>query len=809
MQLQNGCVRCRTALHRWSFVFFILFLAVDVSALELGGLQVRAIDSVTRRPIQNAEVVLLSRRNTSVERQLDEKGESIIEGLPSGLYTLTISHPDYLSARLTSVRVVAEKISPVQIDLRARTANVEEMVVLGSAQTTDPLSSVGSNVIDRESLRSAVGSGSDVLRSLDGVPGLFTTGEYSSFTVRGNGPKDNLILVDGIPFDRVVHFSDSFGEQEDVEGGGRFSVFAPNLIGSAEFQPGGWDAAYGGKSGSLLKLNVAEGNPLTPSYTARLDLAGLELGYDGPSVLHENTSVLLSARQLDFGRVFDLIGEETVGEPVLTDVVIKTTSALNSNHTLNVLAIIAPEEYTRGIDNVLASDEDEPGVYENIDVAHAERDNTLIAISLSSLVGETSEWVNRFYVRNFDESTTIGEAYPDLVPQGSAPEDIPIRESILNSEREDQEIGFRSEFSMVNRYGRLKAGAIITQNDYRLALSLDDNWIRFTYDQNDFRPDPNQRYIELTPEAVNSSYDDSGINTAVYVDQSIELSTWDMRAGLRVDRDSFSDETLVSPRFGANWGVTDELRFSATAGTYYQSPDIEDRARDPGNADLENERVQQFSIGARYQLTPQSELLFEPYYQKLENLVVHEDSVQQSVSNNGSGRSYGFDTALIRHFDHGWSANINYSFNNARLRDGDNLPFYDADFNRPHYVGLGASWEISEHWKIGARWKWASGTPKDEFVVYEDVLVGIPDERVRFSKEITENNTDRYGSFNTMNVRVDYQRTFGDVSIIAFVDIFNVLGSSNPSNAGFNPQTGRDTSNDGSAVPLFGFRFLW
>ncbi len=809
MQFMNRRAR-QNALMRGVVLFVFACLGSSFAhALELGGLQIRAVDSVTKRPIADAEITLLSRRNTSVERNLDEAGQSVIEGLPTGLYTLTITHPEYLSARLPSVRVVAEKISPIQIDLRARSSNIEEVVVLGSAQSSDPLSSVGANVIDRESLRSAVGSGSDVLRSLDGVPGLFTTGEYSSFTVRGNGPKDNLILVDGIPFEKVVHFSDSFGEQEDVEGGGRFSVFAPNLIGSAEFQPGGWDAAYGGKSGSLLKLNVAEGNPLTPSYTARLDLAGLEVGYDGPSVLHDNTSVLFSARQLDFGRVFDTIGEETVGDPVLTDIVLKTTSALNSDHTLNVLAIIAPEEYTRGIDNVLASDEDEPGVYENIDLAHSERDNSLVAISLSSLVGETSEWVNRFYIRNFDESTRVGEAYPDLVPQGSPPEEIPVRQSILNSEREDQELGFRSEFSMVNRYGRLKAGAIVTQHDYRLALALDDNWIRFTYDQNDFRPDPDQRYIELTPEAVNSSYDDSGINTAVYVDQSIELSRWDMRAGVRIDRDSFSDETLVSPRFGANWGVSEELRFSATAGTYYQSPDIEDRARDPDNNTLENERVQQLSIGARYQINSTTELLFEPYYQKLENLVVYEDSVQQSISNRGEGSSYGFDTALIRRFDHGWSANINYSFNRARLRDNELSPYYDADFNRPHYVGIGASWEINEHWKIAARWKWASGTPKDEFVIYEDVLAGTADPRVRFSKEITRNNTERFGSFNTMNLRVDYQQSFGDVSIIAFVDIFNVLGSTNPSNASFNPQTGRDSEGDGSAVPLFGFRFLW
>ena len=75
-----------------------------------------------------------------------------------------------------------------------------------------------------------------------------------------------MILVDGIPFDRVTHFDQSIGEGEDVAGGGRFSIFAPNLIQEADFLPGGFPAAYGGKNGSLLRLTVAEGNPVTEPF---------------------------------------------------------------------------------------------------------------------------------------------------------------------------------------------------------------------------------------------------------------------------------------------------------------------------------------------------------------------------------------------------------------------------------------------------------------------------------------------------------------------------------------------------------------
>ena len=67
--------------------------------------------------------------------------------------------------------------------------------------------------------------------------------EFASFSARGRGPRDNLLFVDDFPFDKAIHFDATLGEEEDVGGGGRFSIFAPNVISGAEFSPGGWGAA--------------------------------------------------------------------------------------------------------------------------------------------------------------------------------------------------------------------------------------------------------------------------------------------------------------------------------------------------------------------------------------------------------------------------------------------------------------------------------------------------------------------------------------------------------------------------------------
>lgn len=788
-------------------ILVLIYVIHPLAHAETGKIRLTVLDAQTQRPLAEVSVSVKPREGPAQQINANEQGRVLVQDLAPGLYDLQVRRTGYQTNRLPSVRVVDGKTTPLTVKLTARRQNVEEVVVVGTAIGEDPLSSVGTSLIDREALRSAAGSGGDVLRALDGLPGLFSDGEYSGFTVRGAGPQENLILVDGIPFDNVVHFSDSFGELEDVDGGGRYSVFAPNLIAGAEFQPGGWSSAYGGKSGSLLKLEVAEGNPESASYNARLDVAGMELGYDGPSRIHRDTSVLLSARSYNFERLFDAIGLEDIGAPKLTDVILKTNTQLTPDDTLNFLTIYAPEKYTRDIENVLASDEDEPGNYEDVELVRIKRDNRLFALTWSRLIGNGGELVNQIYLRQYDERGRNGEAYPDLAAPGTPAEDIFARENILNSLRQEQETGWQLDYFADNRLGRLSSGLRVTQLDLAFQLNLLEDWIRYTYESDDFRPDPQLNYIELTPEAVNNRYDQKEVNYALYLDQEFSTGDWSFRAGARYDKDNFSDENLVSPRASATWIANDALRITATTGRYFQAPRFNDRAADAGNQSLENEVLDQFSLGFNYRLSRKIDLFVEPYYQELDNRVVEEDGVNQTLSNSGEGKSYGVDTAITRQFDKGWSANIKYSYNHARVKDSADGEFYDADFGRPHSASIGGVWEINQRWQLSARWKWADGKPRDEYLIHSNVLGD--GEPLRYSRETTAKNTGRYGSYNSLNFRADYRRSFGRTNLIAFIDVINLLGADNPGNEDFNERTGRNQVEEGESFPLIGLMFEW
>ncbi len=50
---------------------------------------------------------------------------------------------------------------------------------------------------------------------------------------------------------------------------------------------------------------------------------------------------------------------------------------------------------------------------------------------------------------------------------------------------------------------------------------------------------------------------------------------------------------------------------------------------------------------------------------------------------------------------------------------------------------------------------------------------------MRYSKGLMGTNTQRLPPFHSLNLRADYQRRFGPLSLVAYLDIMNVYGRKN------------------------------
>jgi hypothetical protein len=795
-------------LHRFlPLAALILSAALSLPAqgqqAQTGAVRGRVVDSVTGRAVPTATVHL--RRNGQVRStvEADTTGAFSFDEAPEGVYSVEVEEQGYLRAVQADVRVVLRRVAAVEFALvRGRDEVLAEVVVSARAPAGDPRATPNTVLLEREEIRRNPGSAGDVVRALDVLPGVVSTGEFSSFTVRGSGPRDNLILIDGIPFDKVAHFDESLGAQESVDGGGRYSIFAPNIIGSARFSPGGWRAAEGGRNGSLLELEIAEGNPASSTVGARVDIIGAEADYDGPSYVADNTRLLLSARQFDFSNLFEAIEEADIGTQRLADFIAKSVTDLSDDHRLEVLAISASEDSKRIVENALASEN-----FEDVGLEDSEQDNTLLGVTWRWSPGDVAQLRNTLYYRKSDTTGTEGEAYPDLVGPNPIAATTPVRENILRVEERETEIGWRSDFSTVlGSDGIFSAGARVARVDLDFDRRLSGDWTRYVYEQSDFRADPDQQYIVLTPEEYNSTLSAAETQIAAYADYDWTRGKFTWTPGVRYERDGFSGNSIVDPRLLVTWQPDAITRVWTGGGVYHQTPRYLDIASDPSNLNLKSERSTQWMLGYSRHLREDLRFSAEGYYQRLDDLIVFDDRTTNTATNIGEGSATGVDLMLAKRMSQGWSASATYSYSRARRNDKLGEGEYAADWDRPHAFGIVGVWQPTDRWTFSAKWKYASGRPTDAYIVHSDVLEdGDPE---RYSKELTRTNAERLPAYHSLSLRTDYQRRFGPMILVAYLDILNVYGRKNANGYEWDERRGVNTIEGlDEPLPTIGLRF--
>lgn len=125
----------------------------------------------------------------------------------------------------------------------------------------------------------------DVLKAIQLLPGVQSGTEGTSgFYVRGGGPDQNLILIDGVPVYNVNHLF------------GFFSVFNADAISDVSIIKGGFPARYGGRLSSVLDIRMKEGNMKKFSGSASVGIIASKFTFEGP-IIKDKTSFLISARR--------------------------------------------------------------------------------------------------------------------------------------------------------------------------------------------------------------------------------------------------------------------------------------------------------------------------------------------------------------------------------------------------------------------------------------------------------------------------------------------------------------------------------
>ncbi len=125
----------------------------------------------------------------------------------------------------------------------------------------------------------------DIIKVLQLLPGVKNGGEGSTgIYVRGGGPDQNLILLDGAPIYNVSHLF------------GFFSTFNSDAIKSVELTKGGFPARYGGRLSSVIDINMKEGNMRRYNVEGSVGLLSSKVMIEGP-IFKNKTSFIVTARR--------------------------------------------------------------------------------------------------------------------------------------------------------------------------------------------------------------------------------------------------------------------------------------------------------------------------------------------------------------------------------------------------------------------------------------------------------------------------------------------------------------------------------
>jgi outer membrane receptor for ferrienterochelin and colicin len=204
--------------------------------------------------------------------------------LPRGEIKLVCSYVGYKPFGLT---FQLHKDTVIDIHLN-QSMQLKEVVVKGGISNNKLRSSQMSiNEISLKTVKSlpAFFGEVDPIKILQLLPGVQTGTEGSTgLYVRGGGPDQNLILLDGVPVYNASHLF------------GFFSVFNADALNTITLIKGGFPARYGGRLSSVLDIRMKEGNMKKIVGEGSIGLVASRFTLEGP-IIKDKASFIISARR--------------------------------------------------------------------------------------------------------------------------------------------------------------------------------------------------------------------------------------------------------------------------------------------------------------------------------------------------------------------------------------------------------------------------------------------------------------------------------------------------------------------------------
>lgn len=621
---------------------------------------------------------------------------------------------------------------------------------------------------------------SDIIKFIQLFPGVQAGTEgTSALMVRGGGPDENLIMLDGIPVYNIDHVL------------GIFSIFTPEAVKKVTLYKGGFPARYGGRVSSVIDIRTNDGNMNRTSGVVSLGTMSSRFHLEGP--VKKGTSAYSVSLRGMYTLLYQpfmklQLKDEPAGNFYFYDLNAKYSHKFSSSDRL-YLSLYSGRDALEGHFNDDGGEDipDDNGNYfdKGSNATDLRWGNTIAAARWNHVFGGRL-FSNATLAYNRYSMSIRNENFERMRYEGNEVEN----ESTVKYNSGISDIYGKFDFDYTpNTANQIKFGA-----EYMFHV--------FSPEASEIR---NSQIINGVPVANLGSGEKRGQKMpghefSLYVEDDIRIGErLSLNPGIRMTlfgtegKAYFSPQPRLYAKYDALHGVSFKAGYSRMSQYVHllSSMDISlpSDLWVPITKRIKPVVGDQLSLGTYFTGLRGWEFSVEGYYKKTSNVLEYKDGMtvvgtamnwDDKVS-MGEGRSYGVEFMVQKTIGR-TTGHLSYTlaksdriFRDGSINNGEWFPF---KYDRRHDFAISVFHEFSKRCDISANWVFFTGGTTT--IPTRQTAVVMPDGEVHYVDYVPSKNNYRLPSSHRLNIGVNLRKKTRRGERIWNFSIYNVYNAMNP-----------------------------
>ena len=620
----------------------------------------------------------------------------------------------------------------------------------------------------------------DVLKALQLLPGVQNGSEGSAgMYVRGGGPDENLLLLDGVPVYNVNHAL------------GFFSVFNPDALKNVTLYKGSFPAHFGGRLSSVVDIRMKEGDMQKYHGNASIGLISSKFNFEGP-IVKDKLSFNLSYRRT-YG---DLLIKPALWIASFSNPDIGRLNTGYYFYDLNAKLNWKISDKDRLYLSFYTGDD---AIYFGVKV----KDYTVDGTQYTNKMNLNWKWGNKVAALRWNHVLSQKLFMDASVNYTQYRHNLSLGIIEQNTYQATNTL-IENEYNMAYRSGINDLTAKV-DFDY---TPLPNHEIRFggNYTYHQFRPEVQSVKVALgTENSIDTVMGASNVfahETALYAEDNMTFGDiFRMNAGVHYSTFTVEGKTYqsVQPRLSASLMLASNLSLKAGYANMTQyvhllsnsSLSLPTDLWVPVTAKIEPMKAHQWSVGAFYELPRLFDVSVEGYYKTMDNLLEYKDGASFFGSSEtwenkvclGRGWAYGVEFLIQRSFGNttGW---IGYTWAHSKRlfdREGqmiNNGNVFPAKYDRRHDISITVNHKFNEKFDLSGTWVFSSGNCG---TLGTQLYEGLPNQWGWIPQlQALERNNYRLGSYHRLDLGANMHFPLNPGLLTLNFSVYNVYNHNNP-----------------------------